>query len=183
MQSMVSARLTMSGVCGASVCVFVLTFCGVVVSSEAQTPSPAPVPCALKSNSSCSDCLQNVACLWCEPTKLCVDYPVGKILPPRSVCPLNDARWGVCWVNFQILIITVSVVAGVILIGTFVCCLCCCKCEKVGNKRDDAKAERQTRMRKSRQKERRTEMQLRHDEIRTKYGLAKGNPYARMDDH
>ena len=41
-QSMVSARLTMSGVCGASLRVFVFTFCGVLLSSEAQTPSPAP---------------------------------------------------------------------------------------------------------------------------------------------
>lgn len=36
-------------------------------------------------------------CLWCEPLKVCTDYPVGKVLPPRSLCPLNDARWGVCW--------------------------------------------------------------------------------------
>ncbi|KAF3694929.1 Unconventional myosin-X Unconventional myosin-10 [Channa argus] len=51
------------------------------------------------------------------------------------------------------------------------------------NKREDAKAERQKHARKDRQKARRTEMQLRHDEIRQKYGLAKDNPYARMDDH
>ncbi|XP_068186332.1 PTTG1 interacting protein b [Antennarius striatus] len=173
----------MSGVRGASTAAFVFIFLGLCVTAEGQTPSPAPPPCALRSNSSCDECLQNVACLWCEPTKLCIDYPVGKIVPPKSLCPLNDARWGVCWVNFQILIITMSVLAVLILIGILVCCLCCCKCERIGNKREDAKAERQTRMRKARQKERRTEMQMRHDEIRQKYGLAKNNPYARMDDH
>ncbi|XP_035532801.1 PTTG1 interacting protein b [Morone saxatilis] len=179
---MFPTRLTMADVFRASVFVFALVFCGVIVTTEAQTPSPAPAPCALKSNTSCADCLQNVACLWCTPTKQCMDYPVGNILPPNSVCPLNDARWGVCWVNFQVLIITVSVLAGVLIISILLCCFCCCKCERAGNKREDAKVERQSRMRKARQKERRTEMQLRHDEIRQKYGLAKDNPYARMDD-
>ncbi|TWW80729.1 Small ubiquitin-related modifier 3-like SUMO-3-A [Takifugu flavidus] len=99
--------------------------CAVTGSSEAQTPAPESRPCAL-SNSSCDECLKNVS-------KLCTDYPVGKVLPPQSLCPLNDARWGVCWVNFQILIITMSVLAGVIIIGVLVCCcFCCCKCEKVG---------------------------------------------------
>lgn len=82
--------------------------------------------CAQRSNTSCAECLQNVTvrvcapfydrwnvascckhgreltplpmqCLWCEPSKLCADYPVGKVFPPNSLCPLNDARWGVCW--------------------------------------------------------------------------------------
>ncbi|TNN03088.1 hypothetical protein fugu_000117 [Takifugu bimaculatus] len=156
--------------------------CAVTGSSEAQTPAPESRPCAL-TNSSCDECLKNVSCLWCEPQKLCTDYPVGNVLPPQSLCPLNDARWGVCWVNFQILIITMSVLAGVIIIGVLVCCcFCCCKCEKVGNKREDARMERQNNMRKARQKERRTEMHLRHDEIRQKYGIAKKNPYSRMDE-
>ena len=30
-------------------------------------------------------------------TKECVDYPVRSILPKPSVCPLNNARWGLCW--------------------------------------------------------------------------------------
>ncbi|XP_044071746.1 PTTG1 interacting protein b [Siniperca chuatsi] len=173
----------MSGVCRASAFVFVLIY-SIIPTTEAQTPtpSPAPTPCALRSNTSCAECLQNVTCLWCTPTKQCIDYPVRNILPPRSVCPLNDARWGLCWVNFQILIITMSVLAGVIITAILVC-FCCCKCERVGTKREDAKVERQTRARKTRQKAKRTEMQLRHDEIRQKYGLAKDNPYSRMDEH
>ncbi|XP_068602508.1 PTTG1 interacting protein b [Brachionichthys hirsutus] len=175
----------MSGGGGASAAafLFLFLFLGLSLTTEAQTPSPAPAPrpCALRSNSSCDECLRDVACLWCEPSKLCTDYPGGKILPPKSVCPLNDARWGVCWVNFQVLIITMSVLAGIIIIGILVCCCCCCKCERIGNKREDAKVERQTRLRNARQKERRTEMQMRHDEIRQKYGLTKNNPYARMD--
>ncbi|XP_013872155.1 PTTG1 interacting protein b [Austrofundulus limnaeus] len=158
--------------------------CALFAAAGAQTPTPAPASCHLKSNSSCAECLQNVACLWCITNQQCVDYPVQNVLPPSSVCALHDARWGVCWVNFQILIITMSVLAGIVVISVVVCCLCCCcKCERIGNKREDAHAERQTRARKSRQKARRNEMQLRHDEIRQKYGIAKDNPYARMDAH
>ncbi|KAL7385741.1 hypothetical protein ABVT39_027518 [Epinephelus coioides] len=185
-QSMALTRLMMSGAYRAPAFVFALILYGVIISTEAQTatPAPAPAPCALRSNTSCAECLQNVTCLWCEPTKLCVDYPVRRLLPPRSVCPLNDARWGVCWVNFQILIITMSVLGGIIIIAILLCCLCCCcKCERHGNSREDAKVERQNRARKTRQKAKRNEMQMRHDEIRKKYGIAKDNPYARMDDH
>ncbi|XP_042282643.1 pituitary tumor-transforming gene 1 protein-interacting protein-like [Thunnus albacares] len=166
----------------APVIVFTIIFC-VTVTTEAQTstPDPAPASCALRSNTSCNECLQNVTCLWCIPTKQCIDYPVRNILPRKSLCPLNDARWGLCWVNFQILIITMSVLAGIVFIAILVCCCCCCKCERIGNKRQDAEVERQTRARKSRQKVKRKEMQLRHDEIRQKYGLAKDNPYSRMD--
>ncbi|XP_029967762.1 PTTG1 interacting protein b isoform X2 [Salarias fasciatus] len=151
--------------------VLVLVFCGFILNTGAQTPTPgpAPVPCESRSNTSCEECLKNVSCLWCEPNKQCTDYPVKSILPPSSVCPLNDARWGVCWVNFLILIITMSVLGGIILIAILVCCFCCCKCERIGNKREDAMAERQNRARKDRQKVRRSEMQMRHDEIRQKY--------------
>ncbi|XP_037542330.1 PTTG1 interacting protein b isoform X2 [Nematolebias whitei] len=136
-------------VCAAAV------FCAVFSAAGAQTPTPSPAPCHLKSNSTCAECLQTVACLWCITTKQCLDYPVKNILPPSSVCPLNDARWGVCWVNFQILIITMSVLAGIVVVSVVVCCLCCCcKCERAGNKREDEQAERQQRGRKSRQKAR-----------------------------
>ncbi|XP_071379130.1 PTTG1 interacting protein b [Centroberyx affinis] len=165
--------------------VFAIVTYGIIVTTEAQTsaPSPAPIPCALRSNTTCDECLKNVTCLWCITTKQCIDYPVRTIFPPRSVCPLNEARWGLCWVNFQVLIITMSVLAGIIIIAIFVCCFCCCKCERTGNKREDAKVEQQARARKARQELRRTEMKVRHDEIRHKYGLEKGNPYARMEDN
>uniref|UniRef100_A0A8C6WYH7 PTTG1 interacting protein n=1 Tax=Neogobius melanostomus TaxID=47308 RepID=A0A8C6WYH7_9GOBI len=170
----------MPGLCGVLVAVFFLNL-SYFGCTEAQTPPPS-IPCAFKSNTSCDDCLQNVTCLWCEQTAQCIDYPVRNIFPPRSVCPLNDARWGVCWVNFQVLIITMSVLAGALFIAVLICCCCCCKCERIGNKKEDAKVERENRARKSRQKARRTEMQVRHDEIRQKYGVAKDNPYSRINE-
>nr|XP_057938210.1 PTTG1 interacting protein b [Doryrhamphus excisus] len=164
--------------------VLILLFYG-LVATEAQLPTPSAAPivasCASKSNTSCGECLQNVTCLWCMPTKQCLDYPVKSILPPSSVCPLKEARWGFCWINFQILIITLAVLAGVVLIPLFVCCLCCCRRQRTRND-DDVREQHQTRERNSRQKERRVEMQLRHDKIRQKYGLNKDPPYSRMDD-
>lgn len=35
-------------------------------------------------------------CLWCITSKSCITYPYHTILPPSSVCPLNEARWGQC---------------------------------------------------------------------------------------
>ncbi|KAJ0005697.1 hypothetical protein NQD34_015591 [Periophthalmus magnuspinnatus] len=173
----------MPGLCRVFLVAFVLNL-SYFGSTGAQTSTPSPsIPCSAKNNTTCGECLQNVICLWCEQTGQCLDYPVRNILPPKSVCPLNDARWGVCWVNFQVLIITMSVLAGVLIITVLVCCFCCCKCERIGNKKEDAKAERETRARTARHKAKRTEMQMRHDEIRQKYGLAKDNPYARMNEH
>uniref|UniRef100_A0A671TQH5 Uncharacterized protein n=1 Tax=Sparus aurata TaxID=8175 RepID=A0A671TQH5_SPAAU len=80
-------------------------------------------------------------CLWCIKTKSCVTYPVRTILPPHSLCPLNDARWGLCWMNFQALIITLAVVGGIIIIAALVCLFCCCKCENFGGQ--DAEAGQQ----------------------------------------
>ncbi|XP_028848256.1 PTTG1 interacting protein b [Denticeps clupeoides] len=163
--------------------VFVALLC--VLSSalvSAQTPS-APDVCASKSNTSCEECLKNVTCLWCQANQRCVDYPVRTILPPHSLCPLAEARWGLCWVNFQALIITMSVIGGAIIISVFVCCFCCCKCEKIGNKKQDERVERQADPWKACREERKVEMRARHDEIRKKYGLSKENPYSRFENN
>ncbi|XP_034042528.1 PTTG1 interacting protein b [Thalassophryne amazonica] len=166
----------------ATVLVFVYIFCAVFETTESQTTSPSSIPCAVKSNTSCDECLKNVTCLWCISTKQCIDYPVRNVLPFHTGCPLNDARWAACWVNFQTLIITMSVIAAVILIAILVCC--CCRCDRIGfrNQREDARLEQEKRAREARHKERRTEMQMRHDVIRQKYGLTKNNPYSRMDN-
>nr|XP_023695878.1 pituitary tumor-transforming gene 1 protein-interacting protein-like [Paramormyrops kingsleyae]XP_023695879.1 pituitary tumor-transforming gene 1 protein-interacting protein-like [Paramormyrops kingsleyae] len=136
------------------------------------------------SNSTCEDCLRNVSCLWCRTTMTCVVYPVRSVLPPSSLCPLAQARWGRCWVNFQALIITLSVFGGIILIGIFVCCCCCYyRCKKSRTMEPDPKEQQEEERRKARHEERKAEMKMRHDEIRMKYGLTKENPYARFEDN
>ncbi|KAM9355708.1 PTTG1 interacting protein a [Pholidichthys leucotaenia] len=145
----------------------------------AQSPAPKDV-CESKNGTSCEDCLKNVTCLWCIPSKTCVSYPVKTILPPHSLCPLNDARWGLCWMNFQILIITMAVVGGALIIAFFVCLFCCCKCENIGSARWEARMQRQASQLKAKQDERRAEMRQRHQEIRQKYGLSGPNPYSKF---
>nr|XP_033801782.1 pituitary tumor-transforming gene 1 protein-interacting protein [Geotrypetes seraphini] len=139
--------------------------------------------CSKFTNTSCEQCLSNVTCLWCSTTKQCLVYPVKSILP-LAVCKLNAARWGVCWVNFEALIIAMSVVGGILIIGLFVCCYCCCNKKKSRKPdKEDEKIARQNEQRRVRQEERRAEMKNRHDEIRKKYGLFKGdNAYTKFEN-
>lgn len=159
-------------------CVLTIAFFWVEVFAQTTTNS-----CAAKSNTTCEECLSNVSCLWCITDQKCIDYPVQTVLPPASVCRLSEARWGKCWVNFQALIITLSVLALVIIIAVVVCCLCCCKCENIRRSRkDDEREERQADLRRVRNEERRTQMKTRHDEIRKKYGLMKDNAYSKFEN-
>nr|XP_026650844.1 pituitary tumor-transforming gene 1 protein-interacting protein isoform X1 [Zonotrichia albicollis] len=141
--------------------------------------------CHQYTNRSCEECLKNVTCLWCASSRRCMEYPVRRILPPADLCELRSARWGVCWVNFEALIIAMSVVGGTLLIMLGVCCCCCC-CKKKSKKKpdkDDERAAREREKRRVRQEERRAEMKSRHDEIRRKYGLFKEeNPYAKFEN-
>ncbi|CAH6789864.1 Pttg1ip [Phodopus roborovskii] len=140
--------------------------------SVASAQEPSGMGCSLYTNRSCEECLRNVSCLWCNENKACLDYPVRKILPPASLCKLSSARWGVCWVNFEALIITMSVLGGSVLLGITVCCCCCCRRRNKSRKpdRSDERAIREQEERRVRQEERRAEMKSRHDEIRKKYG-------------
>uniref|UniRef100_A0A8D0EA16 PTTG1 interacting protein n=1 Tax=Salvator merianae TaxID=96440 RepID=A0A8D0EA16_SALMN len=166
-----------------------LLFLGALNNVVLGVPTPVPAEqggCQQYTNKTCEECLKNVTCLWCSSSKKCLEYPVRNILPPSSLCALSSARWGVCWVNFEALIITMSVVGGTILIAVCVCCCCCC-CRKKKNRKpdkEDERAAREREQRRVRQEERRAEMKSRHDEIRKKYGLFKEeNPYARFENN
>ncbi|XP_031410936.1 pituitary tumor-transforming gene 1 protein-interacting protein [Meleagris gallopavo] len=139
--------------------------------------------CQQYTNRSCEECLKNVTCLWCASSRRCVPYPVRRILPSADLCELRSARWGVCWVNFEALIIAMSVVGGMILVMLVVCCCCCCKKKSKKPDKEDERAARERERRRVRQEERRAEMKSRHDEIRRKYGLFKEeNPYAKFEN-
>ncbi|NP_001089241.1 pituitary tumor-transforming 1 interacting protein, gene 1 L homeolog precursor [Xenopus laevis] len=148
------------------------------------TAMAADTECSLMNNTSCDKCLQNVKCLWCNTDSKCVEYPVKNVLPPSSLCKLRDARWGVCWVNFEAMIITMSVIGGSLILGLVICCCCCCRKKKPRNtSQEDEREIREKEHRRARQEERRTEMKSRHDEIRKKYGLFKeDNPYNKFEN-
>ncbi|XP_017673244.1 PREDICTED: pituitary tumor-transforming gene 1 protein-interacting protein-like isoform X2 [Lepidothrix coronata] len=142
--------------------------------------------CSAFSQKSCDECLKNVSCLWCYTNNTCIDYPVRSILPPSSLCSLSNARWGVCWINFEALIIAIAVVAGLILVSVAVCCCYCCYCRR-RSRRPDEEEEQLARKREERRLQslqRKHERKLKHDEIRKKYGLLQDsdNPYSRFEN-
>ncbi|XP_068091571.1 pituitary tumor-transforming gene 1 protein-interacting protein-like [Hyperolius riggenbachi] len=159
-----------------------------VVYGQTSTPAPAHKPCSFYSKRSCEECLKNVSCLWCTTNNSCLDYPVKTILPPSSVCPLSDARWGACWINFEALIIAMSVVAGAILLGITICCCYCCYCRKSSSAgRLEAEEETLILEREKRKQEslqRKNERTIKHNEIRKKYGLLQDmdHPYSKFEE-
>ncbi|XP_060937429.1 pituitary tumor-transforming gene 1 protein-interacting protein isoform X2 [Limanda limanda] len=172
-----------------SLCAAVAVLCVSIVSlGECYEPTMTPAtPCAVYKN--CDTCVPHARCLWCFSTNNCTEYPVRWLLPPASLCPLADARWGMCWLNFEALIITMAVIGGIILIGIMVfccwCCRCCC-CKKRGPRpdRDEELLARRLEENKQRAEERKVNKNARHDEIRKKYGLLSDSdhPYSKFEN-
>ncbi|XP_051576207.1 pituitary tumor-transforming gene 1 protein-interacting protein-like [Myxocyprinus asiaticus] len=155
----------------------------ICVTSETTHP-PVHKPC--NTLTSCDTCLANVSCLWCLTNNICSEYPVSYVIPPASVCKLSKARWGVCWLNFEALIIGLAVLCGALLLAiTVCCCCCCCKCSR--SRSVDHEAEQFSRRReeiRQRADERRAERKAKHDEIRKKYGLIpdSDHPYSKFEN-
>jgi len=131
-------------------------------------------------NASCEECLKNVSCMYCTKTSKCLVYPYKEILPSSELCSLSSLRWGVCWVNFEALIISMSVIGGVLLIGIILCCCKCCGCccfsrTSAKYEREAQRIERERQERSIRQNERKKDRQQRNDDIRRKYGLMGSN--------
>ncbi|XP_026083662.1 pituitary tumor-transforming gene 1 protein-interacting protein-like [Carassius auratus] len=148
------------------------------------TPPAVHKPC--NTQTSCETCLANVSCLWCQTNSSCSDYPVSYVIPPASLCKLSQARWGVCWVNFEALIIAMAVVCGILLLAVTVCCCCCC-CKRRRSSsfdRDDEQFARRREEIKQRSEERKAERKVKHDEIRKKYGLIpdSDHPYSKFEN-
>lgn len=153
------------------------------VVSHSTTPSSADKLCPLFNNS-CEKCVQSAKCLYCFKDKTCKPYPVGSLLPSSSVCPLNQARWSKCFINFEALLIAMGVLAGLLLFSICMCIYCCCcrKSDHLKYMAEELKFEHQREERRQKAAERRAERQSKNDEIRKKYGLMKEeNPYRRFD--
>ncbi|KAK7146795.1 hypothetical protein R3I94_009588 [Phoxinus phoxinus] len=151
--------------------------------AKPTTPPPPPKPC--NTQTSCETCLANVSCLWCKTNNSCTDYPVSYVIPPASVCNLSQARWGVCWVNFEALIIAMAVVLGTLLLAiTVCCCCCCCKRRRSSFDREDDQFARRREEIRQRADERKVERKTKHDEIRKKYGLIpdSDHPYSKFEN-
>ncbi|XP_035020059.1 pituitary tumor-transforming gene 1 protein-interacting protein [Hippoglossus stenolepis] len=183
--SFTSDRRTLSPSLWAAVAVLCVSIASL---GECYQPTLTPTTaCSVYKN--CDTCVPHARCLWCFSTNNCSEYPVRWLLPPATVCPLSQARWGMCWLNFEALIITMAVLGGIILIGIMVCCCWCCRCcccKKRGS-RPDRDEEILTRRReeiKNRAEERKVDKKARHDEIRKKYGLMgdSDHPYSKFEN-
>ncbi|XP_017291612.1 pituitary tumor-transforming gene 1 protein-interacting protein [Kryptolebias marmoratus] len=165
-------------------CAVLLLFVSCVTQGECQTTSPPPPP-SCSSFKSCESCVPHAKCLWCFATNNCTDYPVTWLLPPASLCPLAQARWGVCWLNFEALIIALAVLGGTILVSIMICCCCCC-CKSRSSRpdRDDETFARRREEIKQRSEQRKVDRKARHDEIRRKYGLIgdSDHPYSKFEN-
>ncbi|KAM9310121.1 pituitary tumor-transforming gene 1 protein-interacting protein [Pholidichthys leucotaenia] len=167
-------------------CLCVAIFCVSFFSlGQCQTATvPPPVPCS--TYTTCDTCVQHAKCLWCLTTNNCSDYPVNWLLPPASICKLSQARWGVCWLNFEALIISMAVLVGSIILGITVCCCCCCCCKRRSSSvdRDEENYARRREEIRQRSEERKVERKARHDEIRRKYGLIgdSDHPYSKFEN-
>ncbi|XP_024002905.1 pituitary tumor-transforming gene 1 protein-interacting protein [Salvelinus sp. IW2-2015] len=169
-----------------SMLVVVAVVCVLVSRAECHT-STTPTPLnSCKAFSTCDSCIQNTKCLWCMTNDTCTDYPVSYILPPPAVCKLSHARWGVCWVNFEALIIAMAVLGGTIIISITVCCCCCCCCKKRQSRpdRDEERFARRKEEIRQRADDRKVERKVRHDDIRKKYGLVpdSDHPYSKFEN-
>ncbi|XP_077159193.1 pituitary tumor-transforming gene 1 protein-interacting protein-like [Paroedura picta] len=151
-------------------------------------PRPPGQACGVFSGKTCDQCIQNTSCLWCNENSLCLDYPVRSIIPSSTLCPLSEARWGVCWVNFEAVIITIAVLAGLLLLVIAGCCCYCCYCRR-GRQRERLTEEEERFIRDQEEKrlqslQRKHERKAKHDEIRKKYGLLQDSdhPYSRYEN-
>ncbi|KAM9722706.1 pituitary tumor-transforming gene 1 protein-interacting protein [Menidia menidia] len=164
---------------------FALLCVSFISHGECQTTAAPPVPCS--AHKTCDSCVPHAKCLWCLTSNNCSEYPVSWLLPPASLCQLSQARWGVCWLNFEALIITLGVIGGVLLISVAVCCCCCCCCRRrrrSGPDRDEERFSRRREEIKQRAEERNVERKARHEEIRRKYGLIgdSDHPYSKFEN-
>ncbi|KAM4704675.1 PTTG1IP family member 2 [Rhinophrynus dorsalis] len=174
----------------AQVLLLLLSLC-LVWGSHTSAPTPASLtqPCNFFSGKTCEECLRNVSCLWCITNNTCLEYPVKYVFPPSSLCAMSAARWGACWINFEALIIAMSVILGVILLSITVCCCYCCYCRKSSSSRMRLEAEeenliRERERRKQESLQRKNERTVKHNEIRKKYGLLQDtdHPYSKYEN-
>ena len=141
-----------------------------------------------KFNKSCSDCTGHSECYWCSSTQKCNRYPGWTKIVPRD-CPSKKWYYGQCRLAGNVLIILIPSLVGVFLLflGCCIYCCCCRRCQKCKRKRmdkEDAKLKRKREEMQAIHAQKRSEREIKRDEIRKKYGLRPGGSsgYQRIED-
>ena len=141
-----------------------------------------------KHNASCSDCTGQSECYWCSSTLKCTHYPGWTKIIPRD-CPNKKWYYGQCRIAGSVLIILVPSLVGAFLLFLGCCIYCCCcrrcqKCKKKRHDKEDAKLKRKREEKQALHAQKRSEREVKRDEIRKKYGLRPGGSsgYQRLDE-
>ncbi|OQV21771.1 hypothetical protein BV898_04347 [Hypsibius exemplaris] len=146
-----------------------------------------------QAQTTCEDCVKvsGAKCYFCNSIKGnsnsttgCRLYPAAQVFPNSEQCALSDARWGVCWVNFEAVIISMSVIGGILILATG-CTLYRCCCRNSGGKDNGSEIRwaRETTERQARHADRRAEREAKMTSIRQKYGLNQDTAsYNRMNE-
>ncbi|XP_029192950.2 pituitary tumor-transforming gene 1 protein-interacting protein-like [Acropora millepora] len=168
-------------------CISFLTFSAVFYLASIPVSGAEGGDCA-KFNSSCGDCTEHAACYWCSSTKKCTNYPGWTKIVPRD-CPSKKWYYGQCWITGSVLIILVPSLVGVFLVVVGCCVYCCCcrqcqKCKKKRMDKEDAKLKRKRAEMQAINAQKRSEREVKRDQIRQKYGLRPGGSsgYQRIED-
>ena len=148
--------------------------------------SPVSASCQDKSNTTCTRCVRDFSCYWCEESKYCGDRPTIK--PPAKECSGKWFAYSQCSVSGNLLVvilpILIVVLLGVVGFCTYYCCCRDCLKRRAQRKwaKDDYRRENKKREMQQRSASRDEERKIRHDEIRAKYGLYTEEPkYERFD--
>lgn len=153
-----------------------------ITESTTTTTTMSPgIECSL-SNSSCEDCVKNSSCFYCFSDSKCKVYVATR--PSQDCESSKKMAWKTCLVKFNVLVIVLGSLGGILLLALIICCCCCCrKVKRAQLSSQLAKWERQRADRKAHQDERRQEREARRNEIRQKYGLGMvdNNKYSRFD--
>lgn len=141
-----------------------------------------------KFNKSCSDCTGHSECYWCSSTGKCNNYPGWTKIVPRD-CPSKKWYYGQCRLAGSVLIILIPSLVGVFLLflGCCIYCCCCRRCQKYKKKRldkEDIKLKQKREEVQALHSQKRSEREVKRNEIRKKYGLRPGGSsgYQRIED-
>ncbi|XP_074622478.1 pituitary tumor-transforming gene 1 protein-interacting protein-like isoform X2 [Acropora palmata] len=129
--------------------------------------------CSQQSGKACKDCIEVSGCVYCEPTKMCLNGSIAKNILNKH-CEGQEWKAGQCIVSGKVLIIVLAAAGIVVLITVFCCVYCCCCRRKRGNGKPDkeeAKFRREREERSKRHEDREQERREKREEIRKKYGL------------
>ncbi|XP_067125054.1 pituitary tumor-transforming gene 1 protein-interacting protein-like [Centruroides vittatus] len=112
-----------------------------------MTPPTANL-CSSFTNTTCEKCVKaSKKCYYCYKSKQCAYYPYKHLVTQDDCGSLGEMAWTTCLVNFEALIISMSIVGSILFLAIAICCCCCCRSINMQNQKwdsEEAKLEEQS---------------------------------------